>query len=348
MIPRSASWDTLVLGDDGAEAGTRSFYLLQREGKELLAVPAGQRRSRDALALYQPQTTKARIAKQLFALALYGPWARLLPCRKVELRKTEFTDFLASLHGERIPSFTVLSGNPDEPGRRFVFGLFDEDGSCRKSVKCAVDETGCALIETESRVLNELKGKFPSVPAILAELAGRTCRAFALDFFSKPETPPTRNERVALVKRWIRPEPALPLQSLAAWPTLAPLSTDFAGVLVRSVVFHGDFTPWNIRRYHDDWMVIDWEKSSTHGPPLWDLLHYEIHEEILVHRSAVQSVRERIQRLLDSPETSDYLAHCEAKEHAQLLLRGYLAHLDRIYPPIRGRETVDALIQSLA
>lgn len=328
--------------------GHREFYILRRHGHDLLAIPRTLRFSADALGLYLPQTAKARAAKGVFTTLLHTPLASILPTRDVAMAHQPLTDFLCSLAGGELPEFAVLLGNPAEPGRRFVVGVFDKDGKCHKVVKCAIDPTGRELLSGERKVLERLQGNFPDIPKVLAAADEQDFGAIAMDFFSKPETPPTRSERVALVERWIRPEPALPLESLPAWPTLAPLRTDFAGVLVRPVVFHGDFTPWNIRRYHDDWMVIDWEKSSTHGPPLWDLLHYEIHEEILVHRSAVQSVRERIQRLLDSPETSDYLAHCGAKEHAQLLLRGYLAHLNRIYPPIRGRETVDALIESFA
>lgn len=348
MINDPASWDTLVLGDGKAHTGPRSFYLLQRERNELLAVPEKQRLSPDALALYQPQTTKARLAKRLFAFGLRSLRVGLLPSRQVSVCRNEFTKFLASFNSGRIPAFAVLSGNPAEPGRRFVFGLFDENDRCRVTVKCAADATGGALIEAEARVLNELKGKFPSVPPTLAELPGSSCRAFALEFFGKPGAPPARSERVAMVRRWIRSDPAQPLGNLPAWQASMLSVTGLAGVLVQPVVFHGDFTPWNIRQSGDDWMVIDWEKASTHGPPLWDLLHYEVHEEILVHRSSVQSVRERIHQLLGSPDVADYLAHCGAKQHQHLLLRGYLAHLDRIYPPIRGRETVDALIKSFA
>lgn len=348
MTINKSPWDKLLGGGSEGNSETRTFSLLRREGKELLAVPRDLRLSRDALDLYQPQTTKAHVAKKLFALALSGPWAHFLPSRKVSLHHTEFTDFLASLNGGRIPAFTVLSGNPSTPGRRFVFGLFDEDGICRKSVKCAVDDIGRALIEAETRILNALEGKFPAVPATLAELPGRSCRAFAMDFFGQPAVPPSRSERIAMVKRWIRSEPAQQLGNLPAWQASSLSVTGLAGVLVQPVVFHGDFTPWNIRQSESHWMVIDWEKASTHGPPLWDLLHYEIHEEILVHRSSVHSVRERIHQLLGSPDVSDYLAHCGAKQHQRLLLRGYLAHLDCIYPRMRGRETVDGLIRSFA
>jgi hypothetical protein len=41
-----------------------------------------------------------------------------------------------------------------------------------------------------------------------------------------------------------------------------------------------------------------------------------------------------------------YLADCGAGEIAGLLLQGYLSHLDKIYPAIRGRRTVDQLIAS--
>ena len=41
--------------------------------------------------------------------------------------------------------------------------------------------------------------------------------------------------------------------------------------LVSSVVFHGDFAPWNIKVDRAGaWMVLDWERGELHGVPCWD------------------------------------------------------------------------------
>ena len=100
MNCKPASWDALLGGSRQRELRSRAFYLLKREGQELLAIPTNRRNSPDAAALYLPQTWKARLAKRIFRLALAGPLAGLLPSRQVYFRKTEFTDFLCSANGK--------------------------------------------------------------------------------------------------------------------------------------------------------------------------------------------------------------------------------------------------------
>jgi hypothetical protein len=196
-----ASWDKLVSGNSAGHIGKRAFHLLQREGQELLAVPAGQSSPAHGLALYLPQTMKARLAKRLFILTLSSPLVGLLPVREVELTQTEFIEFLALLSEGQIPEFAVLSGNPAEPGRRFIFGLLDPDGKCCTIVKCAVDGTGRDLIEAETAILDALRDKFPAIPKIRAKLAVAGCHAFAMDFFGDPERTLTRAERIALASQ---------------------------------------------------------------------------------------------------------------------------------------------------
>jgi hypothetical protein len=339
-------WDVLLGGSRRAKPDTREFFLLKRQGHELLAVPANRRNAAEALTLYLPQTLKARWAKTIFRLVLSGPFAGLLPSREVDLERTEFTDFLSSLSDNRVPDFCVLSGNPAEPGRRFLFGLLDENGRCHHVVKCAADPIGRGLIEQEAAVLGSLGNKFPGIPGVRSTLSTDDCSAFSMDFFPAPNRVPSRSERVALVRQWISKEPPRNFSSLHAMRR--PGAPDVAGsdLMIKPVIFHGDFAPWNIRHDGRDWMVVDWEKTHPLGPPLWDLLHYEIHEEILVNRSSTRKVRQRISSLIQDPCVRSYLADCGAAESEDLLLQGYLSHLDKIYPAIRGRRTVDQLIAS--
>jgi hypothetical protein len=346
MNSNPLSWDVLLGGSRRAKTDKREFYLLKREGHELLAIPANHRGSPDAVDLYLPQTWKARLAKTIFRLALAGPLARLLPSREVDLEKTDFTDFLCSLSDNDLPDFCVLSGNPAEPGRRFLFGLLDEHGRCHQVVKCAADPVGRELIEQEAAVLGSLGNKLPGIPGMRAALSTDDCSAFAMDFFPAPDRVPSRSERVALVRQWISKEPAKNFSFLHSIPRTGGPDVAGSDVMMKPVIFHGDFAPWNIRHDGRNWMVIDWEKARLLGPPLWDLLHYEIHEEILVHRSSVGKVRQRIHSLIQDSCVRSYLADCGAAESADLLLQGYLSHLDKIYPAIRGRRTVDQLIAS--
>jgi glycosyltransferase involved in cell wall biosynthesis len=324
--------------------GQREFHLLRRHGHDLLAVPAALRFSHDALALYLPQTAKARAAKAVFKTLLRSPLASILPSRHVTISRGPMTEFLCSLADGELPEFAVLLGNPAEPGRRFVIGVFANTGECRKVVKCAIDPTGRELIGAEREVLSKLQGKFPGVPEVLASTDVQDLKAIAMAFFPEPGDAMTRPERIDLARQWIWSDQAVPLTSLPAWQAAIRLKLPGSESIVRPAVFHGDFAPWNLRRQGRAWIVIDWEKAGTHGPPLWDLLHYEVQTAILVDRLSARGVLQRVDDLIADPATRAYLEECRAEKIIQVLLDGYLLHADKHYPPIRGRETLDELI----
>lgn len=339
-------FEYLTSGDPlPGNVGHREFYILRRHGHDLLAIPRALRFSADALGLYLPQTAKARAAKGVFSSLLHTPLATMLPARDVAMARQPLTDFLCSLADGELPEFAVLLGNPAEPGRRFVVGVFDKHGQCRKVVKCAIDPTGRELLSGERKVLDRLSGRFPDVPKVLAAIDGQAFGAIAMDFFPQPTGAMTRSERIDLARRWIWQGEVVSLRSLPQWQSATHDERTSADKLVRPVVFHGDFTPWNIRRRGGDWTVIDWEKACAQGPPLWDLLHYEVQTAVLVNRWGARAVLEAVDDLIASPSTRSYLQACQAEEAVQLLVDGYFLHADKHYPPIRGRDTLDDLIK---
>lgn len=329
----------------GAERDRREFTILRRQGNDLLAIPRASRFSRDALGLYLPQTAKARTAKAVFSTLLHSPLASMLPARKVSISRTPLTEFLCSLVSGGLPEFAVLFGNPAEPGRRFVLGVFDKDGQCPKVVKCALDQTGCDLLSGERKILKQLEGRFPNVPHVLAASTTQDFEAIAMDLFPLSTAAITLSERLDLARRWIWPDAPVSLHSLPPWRLAVPSDQTPSDILVRPVVFHGDFTPWNLRRRGPDWTVIDWEKASIHGPPLWDLLHYEVQTGILVNRLGARALLQLVDDLVARPLTLAYLRECQAEKAAHLLVDGYFLHADKHYPPVRGRDTLDELIK---
>jgi hypothetical protein len=340
------SWQRMLVGENYPVIDSRTFFQLRKEGHELLAVPRRSDTLSSFLALYLPQTPKARCAKVLFSVMLRSPLAHLLPSYTLTLRRTPLAQFMAVLGGGRLPEFAVVAGNPAESGRRFVLGLAASAGKVSIAVKCGDQKEARQLIVRESCVLKQLAPSFPYIPRCLSSFDSPEAAAFATDFFPELTRPLDRAARVALVSKWITTAKEVDLRHFPEWTFPPDAAFGKRGLRVNPVVFHGDFAPWNLRSMNGLPMVIDWERGCVEGPPLWDLLHYEIHEEILVKRSRTEQVRERIHELLKDPSIQTYLANCNASQHSDLLLQGYLSHLDTIYPQIRGRRTVDELIAS--
>jgi hypothetical protein len=343
---RNHNWQRMLAGDGYAVIESRRFFQLRKEGHELLAVPKGCETLSSFLELYLPQTLKARCAKALFSVILRTPLAHLLPSYELTLHRTPLAEFMVGLGRGCLPDFAVVAGNPAENGRRFVLGLAASDKKVSIVVKCGSQQEARQLIAKESSVLKRLAPSFAFIPKCLSSFDSPGAAAFATAFFPKLPRPLDRAGRVALVSKWVRPDGEIDLRCLSGSTVSDNAVSGDRSIRVKPVVFHGDFTPWNLRSMNGLPMVVDWERGRHEGPPLWDLLHYEIHEEILVKRSTTAQVRERIHDLLNDPSTRNYLANCNASQYSDRLLQSYLSHLDTIYPRIRGRQTVDELIAS--
>lgn len=344
MKATAASWDHLFTDPAAPCARKQKFRILRRERHELLAVPFSREFTHASLSLYLPQTLKARFAKRIFGLFWRSPLAGVMPSREVALHQTAFATFLASLAGDILPPFAVLSGNPAEAGRRYIFASFDPSGSAANVVKCGVDSVAQELIQRELTLMRTLGDDFPAVPPVLDAASGADFSAFAMPCLEELKKPLCLEERTALLGSWVRSGKEVCLADLPAWQRLGNSVSDVGFNRVRPVVFHGDFAPWNIRALTGKPMVIDWEKANIVGPPLWDLLHYEIQTLILVKRASWKPVLTSLLRLLDEPAVLRYLDLCKSRDHKILLTTGYLQHMGKTYPQIRGRDTVDALL----
>lgn len=344
MRQRSPCWDKLFVGDVSTLVRRDAFYILRKEGHDLLALPTASRRFKSPASLYQPQTVKARWALRTFLLATRSPLAFLLPARSVDIHRTAFADFLKSGDRPGVPLFAVLHGNPAESGRRFIFGLLDDHGAVQSIIKCGIDAPARELVRGEIDVLQKLGARFPAIPPILRERITDEFCAFAQPYFPTLAVPLPLDERVELARSWIHSRAECDLGDLPAWRSLDSAVPGSHDVRVKPVVYHGDFTPWNMRDDHGRCILVDWEKAELEGPPLWDLLHYELNTEILVHRSKPRQVLRNLKALLQSQAVLNYLKSCQSLEHRDVLVDGYLRHLDANYPQIRGRDTVNAII----
>ncbi|MFM8458795.1 MAG: hypothetical protein ACKOB0_07590, partial [Chthoniobacterales bacterium] len=96
--------------------------MLRRHGEQLLFLPDTQRLLLGSLALYQPQTKKARIFLSAIRLCLGTGLARVLPRIEAIIgRESTLAKFMTKLGGTKVlPDFAVLASNPRTTGRRFV------------------------------------------------------------------------------------------------------------------------------------------------------------------------------------------------------------------------------------
>ena len=61
-----------------------------------------------------------------------------------------------------------------------------------------------------------------------------------------------------------------------------------------SVWTHGDFAPWNLRSTKNCAMAaVDWEVSSQHGLPMYDLVHFHLIQDVLFQEHRLGGARYR-------------------------------------------------------
>jgi len=123
---------------------------------------------------------------------------------------------------------------------------------------------------------------------------------------------PTWAEAVSLLQAWLLPLPPRPLADfplIATLPktTLSRLSS-VPNLRLRPCLRHGDFAPWNLLPCHNRGLkVVDWESGHREDVPGFDLAHYLLQEEFLVHRSAFPVAQGRILERMHTPLAAEYL-----------------------------------------
>lgn len=345
---------------------TLRFRLVRKHGEPLLLLPPRRRAAIEALTLYPAQTSKARAARFLLRACLQ---AGLAPGTKpVTVRadpQAAFWRFLRS--DDRAgqpgrPDFAVLCGNPRVPGRRFILLVFDSAGGPRKLVKAGVSTEARALIRQEAAFLKSSSVEKVSAPAVLGAFSGDGIEAVALEYAAGKNPDPREMTPLAnLLTSWLHPEQRMPLADLPAWrrlagvaqanPLLRRLESALATTQVRPAILHGDFAPWNIRvdPVTRRWVVLDWERGETAGPPGWDWFHFVIQTETLVHRASPDQVAAPVEALLESAAFRGYARQAGIEDIARPLVLAYLLYFTEVIPPAEGvgptRELLNLLVQ---
>lgn len=342
--PTPCSWQPFFSAPNGLRAGERRrFQVLLRHGDELLYLPRNERLVLRGLQLYQPQSTRARlaIAACRFCTAFHLPNFGRDVTVSID-RRTPLAHFFTKLAGsDRFPDFAVLPGNPRAPARRFVFLLFDAQGQAAHVVKAAFEVGGCQLIERETSFLRIHGNGNPHLPQVVNHLADDDFAAMALPFYPGKSLGPEDMAVVGVImSSWLRKGGPMPWTDfptgrrfLHAAGNACPenLRKRLQEMRLTPTLYHGDFAPWNTRESSEHTItVLDWERGEPIGVPGWDWFHYLVQASILVRKDDPHAIVQRARKLFALPTFQSYARQSGFLTQELPLFAAYLGHAEQV------------------
>jgi hypothetical protein len=263
----------------------------------------------------------------------------------------------AGLPAGKIPEFAVLAGNPNAPGRRFVFLLFDAVRNPVAVVKAGCSERAREFIRQEASILREFGGKCAGIPSLRDESVCGNSVAFSTDFIAgSSPVGASSGQLETILTAWLDETREVALGELPAWQRLvqtnreAPLPEiirSLANAKVRPALMHGDFAPWNVKVAGGHWTVLDWERGERAGVPGWDWLHFVLQPAVLVQREPLTQTLDRLERLFAAAEFSRYAQRAKIAGHEWLLTAAYLSFSLRITRQTEGAARLEPLLQAI-
>lgn len=292
-----------------------AYSLFKRNGRILLALPAGSVAAGRTLCLYQPQRLKARFGASatqiLIALGLHRMF--FPKYQSVEGRVLLDPEFSGCIPG----TAGLMLGSPEHKVRRAILCYQAFDGW--EVAKLAFGKEGRAMIDGESSAIRSLPRKLLGAP----ELRGvHHCELFSLLRMARvqglPFSPSHSQAAVNLLDSWIQDSSPMAAEAFPEWNSIQTALKCFpAGfkaiealvpMQLKPVVRHGDFARWNLIRKDDGAVVVlDWEWGHSHGMPGLDLVHYFLQDARLVERLAPSAAIERTCAMMDQSVCRQYL-----------------------------------------
>ena len=323
------------LEGEGALYYTGKFACLFRRGSLLLALPGDRQVALATLALYQPQSIRARLLVVLIKLLIHGNLhLKLLPSRQMAFRNQSPMAWLKADSGH----FGFLLGNPSSDARCVVVAR-------RKAEGIVIDKVGLSeparqAVEAEFSVMLDLPRKLPGL-LDLKEHGVNNHWAFYSCPLMSGVSPRKSDDPLLLetLRSWEEYAEKKPLAASEQWQ----LAMDFAAshhltkasklleesknLRVTMGVMHGDFSPWNIKINHQgNVAVIDWEYASRTGPAVWDWLHYLLQRSSLVDKMPASSSLQVCRSWAQSPEGQVFMDEAGWGSHTELCIGSYLLY----------------------
>lgn len=329
----------------------RRLTVLSKGGHPLLYLPILRQSATRAMSLYPAQRKAARAARALLRCLCGCGLGRFLPGTTVTIDPdAPLTGFIESLDGgRRLPDFAVLAGNPHTPGRRFIFMVFGSNHEPVAVVKVGMGQQATHLIRQELSTLESAPSTALGIPHVRATLSDDTIDALAMDYLegTSPEPVPT-NQMSVLLSSWIDVERKVSVEAVPCWQRLAKscsnsslfqtLRQKLEAERFHPVLYHGDFTPWNIKVTpgRGEWKVLDWERGEPTGLPCWDWFHYRIQVGILVTRLPATALVSHIDQWIKDDDLLHYAKRAGVGGILHELLLTYLLYTLEITCPSEG------------
>lgn len=362
MTDHEIGWTDLFDHKPGSGDSRRQFRVLKRRGSALLILPENSRLAAQGMTLYPAQRPAARLARALMTKALR--WGLPIPCEFREVGidpEGAFAGFLRQTAGcatGEPPPISILCGNPNAVGRRFIVLVFrNEDGPVAVA-KAGIGEAAVSLIEKERQFLESAPEGIPGIPRPVGHLETGALSAMATTYIEGRS--PGAGDRDAvfqLLSEWIdssvrvkmRDLPAIKRLGESGSPAVQRTLERLEECEVRPVLFHGDFAPWNLKVVPGNAiMALDWERGELQGVPGWDWFHYVLQPQILVRRTRGPKLEECAQKMLIERNFINYAERAGIGEIRQELLCAYLFYSVDVLRPTEGLEATRELLHAIS
>ncbi|MGA3134376.1 MAG: phosphotransferase [Terracidiphilus sp.] len=265
-------------------------------------VPAVSRGAASVLSAWRPYSLTGKVKWLAIRMAALAGIVRLFPSvSSLTIPRTSSRRWfercgIAGQAGEMV----VMVGNPS-PDRKLTVFLLDAAHHIAAVLKVGLTPGGRLSVIHEAEVLRELE-RYCWAPDLLAVLPDLGAAAQEYVRGVLPERG-FRPEYLDLLCRLPQSGASLNLTDLAGAmerrlrPFADELDRAAPGLLGRclscldldkdmpTILAHGDFAPWNIRKTSDSgYVLIDWEWADFAGLPMHDLLHFHFSESRLLDR----------------------------------------------------------------
>ncbi|HEY5298478.1 MAG TPA: hypothetical protein VIK59_11195 [Verrucomicrobiae bacterium] len=339
------------------------WRLISRYGRPFLLLPTAPTGARAGLKIYSAQRCRAKIWRALLPMLFKTPVAHLFQHVRFQAdASSEIMQFLAqqvAMPATQLSTIPIMFGGMDYKSR-VVLLLCDENQRPVRVVKVGLNSQGQKATDDEAALLEQLPADARGCARITGRLSTSTLSAFAMDYF--PGDSPVDDDGMEyFFHGCLNSGPSVPLESLQLWRNMAAkvpeadldswhiLNAALAGKTVRTAVYHGDFSPWNIRAINSkNFQVLDWERGQLQGVPGWDWFHFIVQTSILAKRHSAERAAAEIEQLIHSSRFKKYADAAEISGIIQPLLLGYLLHYLWVFRPSEGGKTTRELFDLLS